>query len=161
MLEVVWPSELRSNRSLTKRFSLSIRYDGRLLKLKINSLSRCWFCIRCYFSISIFFRLGKINVTKGKSFLRADLFVTPVLAPFLGPNRLFSFYSVLGIELFKAFKKKENKKNQKQKKSKVWAIPIPISTTEDEICWSNGYIYHFFNYIIVLLFVNVNVIYHE
>ena len=66
--------------------------------------------------------------------MRADFFVTPVLAPFLGPNRLFSFYSVLGIELFKTFKKKEKKKIKNKKKSKVWAIPIPISTTKDEIC---------------------------
>ena len=44
--------------------------------LKI-SLSRCWFCIRCHFSISILFRLGEAGwycVTKGKSFLRVDLF---------------------------------------------------------------------------------------
>ena len=50
-----------------------------------------------------------------------------------------------------------------KKKSKlhlVWAIPIPISTTKDVICCSNGYIYHFLDYIKLLLFVNANVIHH-
>ena len=40
--------------------------------------SCCWFCIRCHFPISILFRLGKARwycVTKGRSFLRADLFL--------------------------------------------------------------------------------------
>ena len=50
--------------------------------------------------------------------MRADFFVTPVLAPFLGPNRLFSFYSVLGIELFKTFKKKKRKKSKTKKNQK-------------------------------------------
>ena len=62
---------------------------------------------------------------------------------------------LLAIGLFK----KKNKQKQKQKKSK-WAIPIPtcISTTKDVICCSNGYIYHFLDYIKLLLFFNV--IYH-
>ena len=34
-----------------------------------------------------------------------------------------------------------------------WAIPIPISTTKDVICCSYGYIYHFFDYIMLPLFV--------
>ena len=82
--------------------------------LKI-SLCRCWFCIRCHFPICILFRLGKAGwycVTKGRSFLRADLFVTPVLAPFLEPNWFFSFYSVLGIEFFKNLKKKKERKEK-------------------------------------------------
>ena len=67
--------------------------------------------------------------------------------------------------------KKQNKTKQKKKKGKkgkekkskllsVWAIPIPISTTKDVICCSNGYIYHFLDYIKLLLFVNANVIHH-
>ena len=32
---------------------------------------------------------------------------------------------------------------QKSKFHYVWAIPIPVSTTKDVICCSNGYIYHF------------------
>ena len=44
--------------------------------------------------------------------MRADLFVTPVLAPFLGPNWLFSFYSVFGIELFKKFEKRKKEKKK-------------------------------------------------
>ena len=54
--------------------------------LKI-SLSRCWFCIRCHFSISILLRLAKAGwycVTKG-SFLRADLFLC-CRAVFLSAN---------------------------------------------------------------------------
>ena len=85
---------------------------------------------------------------------------------------------LLEIELLKA-KKNNNKKsnNKKQttktkqnkikkkihKKSKlrqVWAIPVPVSTTKDVICCSNGYIYHFLDYITLLLFVNANVIHH-
>ena len=57
-------------------------------------------------------------------------------------------------------KKKQKTKNKKQKKRKkerkekistlqwVWAIPIPISTTKDVVCCSNGYIYHFLDYIV-------------
>ena len=48
------------------------------LSLRCDSLSRCWFCIRCHFPIGIFFRLGKAGwycVTKGSSFLRANLFL--------------------------------------------------------------------------------------
>ena len=51
-------------------------------------------------------------------------------------------------------------KKEKKKKEKVSAIPIPVSTTKDLICCSNGYIYHFLDYIRLLLFVNANVIYH-
>ena len=57
-------------------------------------------------------------------------------------------------------KEKRKKKENKVKEIKVWAIPIPISTTKDLICCSNGYIYHFLDYIRLLLFVNANVIYH-
>ena len=48
------------------------------LSLRCDSLSRCWFCIRCHFPIGIFFRLGKAGwycVTKGSSFLRTNLFL--------------------------------------------------------------------------------------
>ena len=58
---------------------------------------------------------------------------------------------------------KKESKTRKEKKLKlhlVWAIPIPISTTKDVICCSNGYIYHFLDYIKLLLFVNANVIHH-
>ena len=68
-------------------------------------------------------------------------------------------------------KKKKNAKNihkkesktRKQKKPKlhlVWAIPIPISTTKDVICCSYGYLYHFLDHTMLLLFVNANVIHH-
>ena len=39
------------------------------------------------------------------------------------------------------------KKQNKTKQKKVWAIPIPISTTKDVICCSNGFIYHFLDYV--------------
>ena len=74
---------------------------------------------------------------------------------------------LLEIGLFqKKNKQKQNKKattTTTKKKSKlhlVWAIPVPISTAKDVICCSNGYIYHFLDYIRLLLFVNANVIYH-
>ena len=57
-------------------------------------------------------------------------------------------------------KEKRKKKENKVKEIKVSAIPIPISTTKDLICCSNGYIYHFLDYITLLLFVNANVIHH-
>ena len=57
-------------------------------------------------------------------------------------------------------KRKQNKKRKELKLHLVWAIPIPISTTKDVICCSNGYIYHFLDYIKLLLFVNANVIHH-
>ena len=65
----------------------------------------------------------------------------------------------------KAKKQKNKNKNKtkqkpKKKKIKVWAIPVPISTTKDVICCSNGHIYHFLDYITLLLFVNANVIHH-
>ena len=61
-------------------------------------------------------------------------------------------------------KTKQNK-SQKQKKYQNCIksglyIPAPISTTKDVICCSNGYIYHFLDYITLLLFVNANVIHH-
>ena len=70
---------------------------------------------------------------------------------------------LLAIGLLKKQNKTKQKQKQKEKKSKlheVWAIPIPtcISTTKDVICCSNGYIYHFLDYIKLLLFFNV--IYH-
>ena len=72
---------------------------------------------------------------------------------------------LLEIGLFKNQNKtKQNKSKKKKKKTsklhKVWAIPVPISTTKDVICCSNGYIYHFLDYIKLLLFVNTNVIHH-
>ena len=67
---------------------------------------------------------------------------------------------LLEIGLFKKKKRKRKKKENKVKEIKVSAIPIPISTTKDLICCSNGYIYHFLDYIRLLLFVNANVIYH-
>ena len=59
--------------------------------------------------------------------------------------------------------KSQKKRRRKKKKSKlyqVWAIPVPISTTKDVICYSNGYIYNFLDYIKLLLLVNANVIHH-
>ena len=40
------------------------------------------------------------------------------------------------------------------------AYPNCYHTTKDVICCSNGYIYHFLDYIKLLLFVNANVIHH-
>ena len=60
-------------------------------------------------------------------------------------------------------KQKAKTKQKPEKKIKIalsWAIPVPISTTKDIICCSNGYIYHFLDYITLLLFVNANVIHH-
>ena len=56
--------------------------------------------------------------------------------------------------------KTKTKQNKSQKKIKLWAISVPISTTKDVICCSNGHIYHFLDYITLLLFVNANVIHH-
>ena len=59
--------------------------------------------------------------------------------------------------------KQTNKQQQQQQKSElhqVRAIQVPISNTKDVICYSNGYIYHFLDYIKLLLFVNANVIHH-
>ena len=67
---------------------------------------------------------------------------------------------LLEIGLFKKKKRKRKKKENKVKEIKVSAIPIPISTTKDLICCSNGYIYHFLDYIKLLLFVNANVIHY-
>ena len=66
---------------------------------------------------------------------------------------------LLEIELFKN-EEKGKKIKKKTKIASVWAIPIPISTTKDVICCSNGYIYHFLDYIKLLLFVNANVIHY-
>ena len=62
----------------------------------------------------------------------------------------------LRLDYSKKKKKKERKKKRKEKKSKshqVWAIPIPISTTKDVICCSNGYIYHFLSCIIIIIII--------
>ena len=54
------------------------------------------------------------------------------------------------------FKKKKKRKEKKSKLHQVWAIPTPISTTKDVICCSDGYIYHFLDYImIIIIFFNV------
>ena len=53
-----------------------------------------------------------------------------------------------------------NSNNKKLKLHQVRAIPIPVSTTNDGICLSNGYICYFFDYTMLLLFVNANVTYH-
>ena len=42
------------------------------------------------------------------------------------------------------------RKTKQNKIQKVWAIPVPISTTKDVICCSNGYIYHFLDCIKLL-----------
>ena len=61
-------------------------------------------------------------------------------------------------------KQKHNRTEQKQKKerkkSKVWAIPSSYFYNKYVISCSNGYIYHFLDYIKLLLFVNANVIHH-
>ena len=73
---------------------------------------------------------------------------------------------LLETRLLKKNKKQKKKKNEEKRKEKkselheVWAIPIPTSTTKDAICYSNGYIYHFLDYIRLLIFVNANVIHH-
>ena len=68
---------------------------------------------------------------------------------------------LLEIGLSKREKKKQKQNKTKAKKTKKhWAIPVPISTTKDIICCSYGYIYHFLDYIKLLLFVDANVIHH-
>ena len=52
------------------------------------------------------------------------------------------------------------RKTKQNKIQKVWAIPVPISTTKGVICCSNGYINNFLDYITLLLFVNANVNHH-
>ena len=55
-----------------------LRYDIRGGSLNIF-LSCGWFCIKCYFSMSISFKLGKAGwycVTKGRIFFRAVLFLS-------------------------------------------------------------------------------------
>ena len=75
---------------------------------------------------------------------------------------------LLDIGLFK----KQNKTKQKTKTKppppppkkrnqnciKSGLSQFPISTTKDVICCSNGYNYHFLDYIKLLLFVNANAI---
>ena len=73
---------------------------------------------------------------------------------------------LLDIGLFK----KQNKTKQKQSPPprppkernqnciKSGLSQFPISTTKDVICCSNGYNYHFLDYIKLLLFVNANAI---
>ena len=56
--------------------------------------------------------------------------------------------------------KKEKRKKRNQNCIKSGLIPIPISTTKDVICCSNGYICHFRDYINLLLAVNAYVIHH-
>ena len=60
----------------------------------------------------------------------------------------------VGIIPKKRRRKKEKKRNQNC--IQVWAIPIPISTTKDVICCSNGYIYQFLDYMKLLLNNNNN-----
>ena len=72
---------------------------------------------------------------------------------------------LLEIGLLKRRKTKNKNKNKtKAKKEKKFKIALslcyPISTTKDVICCSNGYIYHFLDYITLLLFVDANVIHH-
>ena len=73
---------------------------------------------------------------------------------------------LLEIELFNNNNNNNNKTKKKKKKKRksklhlVWPIPFPIYTTKDVVCSSNGYIYHFLDYIKLLLFVNANVIHH-
>ena len=62
--------------------------------------------------------------------------------------RIGNLQMLLKTGLFKNQNKKQTKKQKKTKKKKsklhqVWAIPVPISTTKDVICCSNGYIYDF------------------
>ena len=63
---------------------------------------------------------------------------------------------LLEIELLK------KKKKGKEKKIKIALrlIPIPIFTTKGVVCCSNDYVYHFLDYMKLLLFVNANVIHH-
>ena len=58
------------------------------------------------------------------------------------------------------FKRKKRKKKINQKCCIKSGLPIPISSTKDVMCCSNGYIYHFIGHIKLLLFVNANVIHH-
>ena len=61
--------------------------------------------------------------------------------------------------------KKQNKRKRKKKKRNKICIKAGLSQVlflqqKDVICCSNGYIYHFLDYIKLLLFVNANVIHH-
>ena len=70
---------------------------------------------------------------------------------------------LLEIGLLK--KTKQNKTKRKKKKRNKICIKAGLSQVlflqqKDVICCSNGYVYHFLDYIKLLLFVNVNVIHH-
>ena len=74
---------------------------------------------------------------------------------------------LLEIGLLIKRKKTKNKKTKKQNKTKARKKNIKIalslgypSSYFHMICCSNGYIYHFLDYITLLLFVNANVIHH-
>jgi len=77
---------------------------------------------------------------------------------------------LLEIGLFKKNKNKnknktKQKKKRKEKKRNQNGINSGLSQflfckTQDVICCSNGYIYHFLDYIRLQLFVNANVIHH-
>ena len=71
-----------------------LRYDSRGGSLKIF-LSCGWFCIKCHFPMSIFFKLGKAGwycVTKGRIFFCAVLFRSICQRRF--PFREFDFSTV-------------------------------------------------------------------
>ena len=73
--------------------------------------------------------------------------------------RIGNLQMLLEIGLFK--KKKEKKTEKKRNQNCIKSgLCHPISTTKDVICCPNGYIYHFLDYIKLLLFVNANVIHH-
>ena len=68
---------------------------------------------------------------------------------------------LLETELLEQTNKQTNNKNKTKQNPKNIKIKIKNkSTTKDVICCSNGYIYHFLDYITLLLFVNANVIHH-
>ena len=65
-------------------------------------LSPCWFCIRCHFPISSLFRLGKARwycVTKGLSFLCADLMMMTAVFPYC-PNQERHLRQILKIMVY-------------------------------------------------------------
>ena len=61
-------------------------------------------------------------------------------------------------------KKKRKKKKRKEKKRHQIALSLGYPNfyfyKKDVICCSNGYSYHFLDYIRLLLFANANVIHH-
>ena len=66
---------------------------------------------------------------------------------------------LLEIELFKKQKKEKKKKKKKKRKLKI-KIALSLGYSNSYFYKKDNYIYHFLDYIKLLLFVNANVIHH-